>query len=690
MTYQSPKTDISTTNSNSNPTDENSPSSPENNTKLSIFTEINDSFNYIRAISDPINQEYELIQESKRLDIPVDSYRRLLAAYIKSEDTSTLDHKLLKPVKFMDQRLGDFVAWCEGISLYKLSILIGQATLLLATGSYFIDAPQRHQEELNNAKKLILDNANLQFNEARIDAFELLNQNCTTMVGIQAPKAYMPKLKLNKCYEFKPDFQTFFPKPIIFRYRGAKLNHANLAGADLSGANLAGADLSGANLEKANLAGANLAGANLAYANMKEVNLRRANLKDAHLVGANITYGIMSRANLESADLSEANLFGSWLLWVNLSHSQLYHANLSHSFLSRANLEGADFYRANLEYSLLSYTNLKKETNLRRAKLKGANFQNAYFSSVSQLQRAENWQATFLDPNWHQGIAKPRKLPKIGVIVPSLDSIFQSYLEGLWSVPGVEVITIHSDLTVESEAKTIQALMKEGVDAIVLRPQDPEESVAAIKKAFNEGVIPITIGDCINESASKRFIFGCFESNSVKMGYESTQALLEYMKRKYSGQFINVGLVDGTSAGRVYPYFQGFKQAMEKSGVQWREVASTDAIDEKDISKITLMLQTNPSINVIWSGSDTTTSAAVKAIQALGLGSKIKVFGIMDLTPEKVKMLQDPLNPLQSIVDQSPREAGREAAKRILRVLKRENLEYEYHLIPHKTLSNTN
>jgi ABC-type sugar transport system substrate-binding protein len=80
----------------------------------------------------------------------------------------------------------------------------------------------------------------------------------------------------------------------------------------------------------------------------------------------------------------------------------------------------------------------------------------------------------------------------------------------------------------------------------------------------------------------------------------------------------------------------------------------------------------------------------VQAIQELGLGSKIKVFGIMNPTPEKLKMLQDPQNALQSLIDESPTKAGKGATERILQVLKRKNLEYEYHLIPHKLLENSN
>ncbi|MEI6442856.1 MAG: pentapeptide repeat-containing protein [Nostocales cyanobacterium ELA583] len=690
MTYQSPKNDIPTTNGNSNSSDENISLSLDPKSKLGIFTEINASFNYIHTISDPVNREYELIQESKRLDIPLESYRRLLEEYIKSAEISELDHQLLKSVKFLDQRLGDFVAWCQRISIYKLSLVVGQATLLLATGSYFIDGPQRQEQALNDAKKLILDNANFQFNQSRIKAFEFLNQNCTEMTGIQAPKAYMPNLELNKCYKFNINFQTFFQKPIIFHYQGVNLSHANLAGANLEGANLAGANFNGANLEKANLIGANLEGANLEGANLKLVDIRRANLQDANLTNANMQNAFIGSADLKNANLTKANLSGSQLFWTDLSNTELYRANLSHTFMSRVNLQGADLYDANLEDSILSYADLQNSTDLRRTKLKGVNFKRAYFSSISQLKRGQDWEKVIIDPDWEKEINKAQKIPKIALIMTANDSMFQSYLEGIKSVSGVEVIAVRAGRSVEQEAKAIADLIKQEVDGIIVNPQDPEASVPAMKKAFKQGIIVINIGDCINNTDIRKFVFSCYESDSIKMGYDSTQAMLKYMKRKYPGQVINVGLVDGARVGQVYPYLQGFKQAMAKSGVQWQEVASTDAIDITEISKIKQMLQTNPSINVIWSGSDTTTRIAVQAIQELGLGSKIKVFGIMDPTPEKLKMLQDPQNALQSLIDESPTKAGKGATERILQVLKRKNLEYEYHLIPHKLLENSN
>ncbi len=181
-----------------------------------MFTTINKSFSYINSIDDSILREYEMIQECKRLDIPLESYLRLLEEYIRVNEDAKLNNKLLKPVKFMDQRLGDFVAWCEQISLYKLSVIVGQATLLLAMGSYFTDAPQRHQQELNDAKKMILDHAKLRYNESRIEAFEFLNQNCTSMVGIESPNADISNIALNKCYEFHIDFENFLKKPILF------------------------------------------------------------------------------------------------------------------------------------------------------------------------------------------------------------------------------------------------------------------------------------------------------------------------------------------------------------------------------------------------------------------------------------------------------------------------------------------
>ena len=150
---------------------------------------------------------------------------------------------------------------------------------------------------------------------------------------------------------------------------------------------------------------------------------------------------------------------------------------------------------------------------------------------------------------------------------------------------------------------------------------------------------------------------------------------------------MKIAVLDGSGSGRLYPYFQGFQQALRDSGKPWEEVASSDASTPSDKDKIWNLVQSHPDIQAIWSASNGTTEVAVDVVQQLNRSNEIMVFGILDLTPAKSQMLLDPENPLHSIVDQNPLLTGKLATQRALEVLAGESLGYRYEMIPHQVLN---
>lgn len=272
--------------------------SPEEQAEIleleTVVKNLEHSFNQVTSIEDPVKQEYKILQEAKKLDIPPETYRRMFESYCLESGKVLKEEKYswLNPLRFLDQRLGDFVKWCENVSLYSLATVIGQFTLLAAMGAYFIEAPQREQQALDDARLEVRNQKGVEHSDSRIEAIEKLNKSCQSLLGESAPKANLEGIELNKCYKFQLEWAGIAQwPPQFYRYEGI-----NLSRMDLSGVNLSGANLEGANLEKANLEGANL----------ERVNLKRANLKGANLKGA-----VLRAANLEKANLEEANLDSS-------------------------------------------------------------------------------------------------------------------------------------------------------------------------------------------------------------------------------------------------------------------------------------------------------------------------------------------------------------------------------------------
>jgi uncharacterized protein YjbI with pentapeptide repeats len=280
----------------------------------------------------------------------------------------------LNPLKFLDQRLGDFVHWCENVSLYSLATVIGQLTLLAAMGAYFIEAPQREKQVLDDARQEIRDQSRVEYSSSRIEAMKKLNKSCQSLLGESAPNAHLEGIELNKCYKFQLEWTSIAQwPPQFYKYEGFNLSRMDLSGANLSGANLEGVNLEKTNLEGANLERANLRGANLQGANLKGAVLGAANLEKADLEEANLDSSRMSLVYLKDANLSKASLINSRLVWANLEGANLNQANFQGSNLSRANLQGANLYKANFKAALLRYVDMRNETITIGTEFEGAN-----------------------------------------------------------------------------------------------------------------------------------------------------------------------------------------------------------------------------------------------------------------------------------------------------------------------------
>lgn len=141
------------------------------------------------------------------------------------------------------------------------------------------------------------------------------------------------------------------------RWKGARLNHAELRGARLQGGDLRYAQMAGADLYKAHLQATNL----------YEARLEGANLAGAHLEGA-----ILVGTHLEGADMSGAQLQGATLMKAHLTGANLFGARLE-----RANLLGADLEGVTLSYAHLEEADLRT-ADLARAEFRGAHLKGAF------------------------------------------------------------------------------------------------------------------------------------------------------------------------------------------------------------------------------------------------------------------------------------------------------------------------
>jgi uncharacterized protein YjbI with pentapeptide repeats/ABC-type sugar transport system substrate-binding protein len=650
-----------------------------------------DSFRRIALISDRVHQEYEITKEARQLDIPLESYRRMFENYLKPNKTPSKFDTVIKPVSLADKKVGDFIAWFQSISIFKLTAVFSQISLLLAMMSFFMDAPRRQQQAIDAARITVESAISQSYSQARINALTTLNQFCVSLTGVNAAKADLENIQMNNCYVQKPFTEMFATwPPKFFKYQGFDLSYANLQNSNLNGANLEGADLRGVNLQGAELIETNLKGANLSGANLEGAKLWRVNLEGANLKNSNLQNSGLGRAHLQGANFEGANLKGAKLYWSNLQGASFLRSNLEGANLSRTKLQGADFYKANLKGSVLRYADLRNGTNLREAELEDANLKESKFWSINQVKRGKNWEKAIKNPDWEAQISNPRtEIFRVGLIKINNESFFDSFQQGMKLVTGekVEIFTLPSEPGIDKEPQAINKLINDGVDAIFMFPQDTKKSVETIKKAYESGIAVFNLAGCVNESDANKYLFGCYGLNIYQMGYDTGDYLGTWAAKKLPGKEVNLAILDTASFNTSYPFIQGFYESIKKANIPWTEVTSADVSDGSSVSNIREILIDNPQINMILAASNPISDVAVQAVEELGLQGKVFVFSISNLTRDNANKLVNPNNPLESVIDQSGQQVGYQTLKNAISVLNGNVTPYQFYLVKHHLLT---
>ncbi|MGF1497140.1 MAG: pentapeptide repeat-containing protein [Elainellaceae cyanobacterium] len=435
------------------------PSSSLDNLTATGLEKLRQEFVRLRAIGDPLERDYCLIQLAKASEIDTDEYRQMFEAYQQrsAQGVEAVKHFAVRTVR-----------------------LLGEFTIVLGLLVYIFQADTREQETYTQAWQIITGAEGRTDNAGRIQALQTLNQGCSYW-DIQAeeerPTAAWLDPRTWRYADFRrmPVVGGFMPNCISLRgldvqnahlpkvelpfaeLRYARLQNTGLWSADLQGAQLQGAQLQQSKLRDARLQGVSFTDATLEAADLTNAQLgclaevvdsaplctdlsqtilNRAILSSSDLSGANLTRASLrgaklvdanlSRANLSRADLTETNLINADLTGTDLSRADLANSNLQSADLAciaadetqasngedsladsgcanllKATLATADLTQANLAGANLVGANLSgsklAEADLTDADLSGANFQGVAGLTIDQVQAAQNWELAVYD-----------------------------------------------------------------------------------------------------------------------------------------------------------------------------------------------------------------------------------------------------------------------------------------------------
>ena len=344
------------------------------------WQQLQTSFAELFEISDPDRREYELHQEAKKCDVPIEIYRQLFKNYSQAQLFSR------------GQRVFSLFGNSPQKAFKILLDIASRLSWLSLIGILFTLSLQlieiREREEYFGWAMLSLSQGK-EANGGRILALENLKLFESKLTGLNIENAVLPNIDLSGTNLLQANFQN--ATLIEANLSNSQLVYANLQQTFLEKANLQGADLELANLKDAQLYQANLSGANLYRANFNGANLSRANLQDAkNIEQANFT-GAIYDINTKFPPKFDPVAHGAILIIPN---ANLERVNFHSANLAQVDLSGANLTRTNLSQAILI------DTNLANSNIQGTNFKGAIGLTPSQVKAAKNWQQAQYDEDF--------------------------------------------------------------------------------------------------------------------------------------------------------------------------------------------------------------------------------------------------------------------------------------------------
>ena len=352
----------------------------ETTDKREGWQQLQTSFAELFEITDPDRREYELHQEAKKCDVPIEIYRQLFKNYSQAQLFSR------------GQRVFSLFGNSPQKAFKTLLDIVSRLSWLSLIGILFTLSLQlieiREREEYFGWAMLSLSQGK-EANGGRILALENLKLFESKLTGLNIENAVLPHIDLSGTDLLQANFQN--ATLIEANLSNSQLVYANLQQAFLEKANLQGADLELANLQDAQLYQANLSEANLYQANFNRANLSRANLQDAkNIEQANFT-GAIYDINTKFPPKFDPVANGAILIIPN---ANLERVNFHSANLAQVDLSGANLTRANLSQAILI------DTNLANANIQGTDFKGAIGLTPSQVKAANNWQQAQYDEDF--------------------------------------------------------------------------------------------------------------------------------------------------------------------------------------------------------------------------------------------------------------------------------------------------
>lgn len=227
-----------------------------------------------------------------------------------------------------------------------------------------------------------------------------------------------------------------------------------------------------------------------------------------------------------------------------------------------------------------------------------------------------------------------------------------------------ELITVDAQDDAAKQASSIEDLIQQKVDVIIINPTDSSAVVPAVESANAAGIPVITV----DRTSDGGTVASHIASDNKAGGALAAQYIAEQLGG--SGNVVELEGIPGSSAARERG--AGFNEEIAKSsGIQIVAQQPADFDRAKGLTVMENILQGNKDIRAVFAHNDEMALGALKAIEAAGL-KDIIVVGF-DATDDAVKEVN--AGTMSATVAQKPEQMGVLAVQTAIKLAKGESVE---------------
>lgn len=227
-----------------------------------------------------------------------------------------------------------------------------------------------------------------------------------------------------------------------------------------------------------------------------------------------------------------------------------------------------------------------------------------------------------------------------------------------------ELITVDAQDDAAKQASSIEDLIQQKVDVIIINPTDSSAVVPAVESANAAGIPVITV----DRTSDGGTVASHIASDNKAGGALAAQYIAEQLGG--SGNVVELEGIPGSSAARERG--AGFNEEIAKSsGIQIVAKQPADFDRAKGLTVMENILQGNKDIRAVFAHNDEMALGALKAIEAAGL-KDIIVVGF-DATDDAVKEVN--AGTMSATVAQKPEQMGVLAVQTAIKLAKGESVE---------------